>query len=69
MQIVLCRRLPVELDFIEEIEDFRFEIEDPGSNPGPGENFSLKLTTQGLPHGYSESLILINYYIAGFAQK
>ena len=25
-----------------------------GSNPGPGENFSLKLTTQGLPDCYSE---------------
>ena len=28
---------------------------DPGSNPGPGENFSLKLTTQDLPEGYSEN--------------
>jgi len=28
---------------------------DPGSNPGPSENiFSLKLTTQDLPDGYSE---------------
>ena len=27
---------------------------DPGSNPGPGENFSLKLITQDLPVGYSE---------------
>ena len=27
---------------------------DPGSNPGPGENFSLKLTTQDLPYDYSE---------------
>ena len=26
---------------------------DPGSNPGPGENFSLKL--YDLPDGYSES--------------
>ena len=29
---------------------------DLGSNPGPGENFSLKLTTQDLPDGYSEKL-------------
>ena len=29
---------------------------DPGSNPGPGKNFSLKLTTQDLPEGYSEKL-------------
>ena len=29
---------------------------DPGSNPGPGENFDLKLTTQDLPEGYSEKL-------------
>ena len=29
---------------------------DPGSNPGPGENCSLKLTTQDLPEGYSEKL-------------
>ena len=28
---------------------------DPGSNPDPGEDFSLKLTTQDLPDGYSES--------------
>ena len=28
---------------------------DPGSNPGPGENFSVNLTTQDLPDGYSES--------------
>ena len=27
---------------------------DPGSNQGPGENFSLKLTTQDLTEGYSE---------------
>ena len=27
---------------------------DPGSNPGPGENFSLKLTTQDLKDGYSK---------------
>ena len=27
----------------------------PGSNSGLGENFSLKLTTQDLPDGYSES--------------
>ena len=29
---------------------------EPGSIPGPGENFSLKLTTQDLPDGYSEKL-------------
>ena len=28
---------------------------DPGSNPSPGENFSLKLTTQDLPDGHSEN--------------
>jgi hypothetical protein len=28
---------------------------DSGSNPGPGENFSLKLTTQDLLEGYSEN--------------
>ena len=28
---------------------------DPGSNPGPGENFSLKLLICDLPDGYSES--------------
>ena len=28
---------------------------DPGSNPGPGENFSLKLLMYDLPDGYSES--------------
>ena len=28
---------------------------DPGSNPGPGENFSLKLLTYDLSDGYSES--------------
>ena len=28
---------------------------DPGSNPGPGDNFSLKLLIYGLPDGYSES--------------
>ena len=27
----------------------------PGSNPGPGENFSLKLLIYDLPDGYSES--------------
>ena len=32
---------------------------DPGSNPGPGENFSLKLIYD-LPDSYSESLIFIN---------
>ena len=29
---------------------------DPGSNPGPDENFSLKLITHDLPEGYSENL-------------
>ena len=28
---------------------------DPCSNPGPGENFSLKLIMYDLPDGYSES--------------
>ena len=28
---------------------------DPGSNPGPGENFSLKLLIYNLSDGYSES--------------
>ena len=28
---------------------------DPGSNPGLGENFSLKLLIYDLPNGYSES--------------
>ena len=28
---------------------------DPGSNLGPGENFSLKLLLYDLPDGYSES--------------
>ena len=28
---------------------------DPGSNPGPDENFSLKLLICDLPDGYSES--------------
>ena len=28
---------------------------DPGSNPGPGENVSLKLIIYDLPDGYSES--------------
>ena len=27
---------------------------EPGSNPGPGENFSLKLLIYDLPDGYSE---------------
>ena len=26
---------------------------DPGSNPGPGKYFSLKLTTQDIPEGHS----------------
>ena len=30
---------------------------DLGSNPGPGENFSLKLLICDLPDGYSESYI------------
>ena len=30
------------------------------SNPGPGENFSLKLTTKDLPDGYSENQSFIN---------
>ena len=28
---------------------------DPGSNPGPGENSSLKLLIYDLPNGYSET--------------
>ena len=32
---------------------------DPGSNPGPGENFSLKLLIYDLPDGYSENQIFI----------
>ena len=28
---------------------------DSGSNPGPGDNFSLKLIIYDLPDGYSES--------------
>ena len=28
---------------------------DQGQNPGSGENFSVKLTTQDLPEGYSEN--------------
>ena len=34
----------------------------PGSNPGPGENFSFKLRTQVLPNGYSENQIFINNF-------
>ena len=33
------------------------------SNPGSGENFSLKLTTQDLPEGYSEKL---NFHVTNF---
>ena len=29
---------------------------DPGSNSGPWENISLKLTTRDLPEGYSKKL-------------
>ena len=32
---------------------------DPGLNPGPDENFSLKLLMYDLPDGYSESQIFI----------
>ena len=32
---------------------------DPGSNPGQGENFSLKLLIYDLSDGYSESQIYI----------
>jgi hypothetical protein len=32
---------------------------DPVTNPGSDENFSLKLTTQDLPDGYSENQIFI----------
>ena len=30
---------------------------DPGSNPGPGENFSLKLLINDLSEGYSKATI------------
>ena len=33
------------------------EARDPGSNPGPGENFLVKLTTQNLPDVHSENQI------------
>ena len=33
---------------------------DLGSNPGPGKNVSLKLTTYDLPGGYSENQIFRN---------
>ena len=33
---------------------------DPGSNPGPGKNFSPKLLIYDLPDVYSESYIFIN---------
>ena len=38
---------------------------DPGLNPGPGENLSLKLTTLDLSDGFSENqiLILLKYFI------
>ena len=32
---------------------------DPGSMPGPGENFSLTLLIYDLPDGYSESQIFM----------
>ena len=32
---------------------------DPGLNPGAGDSFSLKLTTEDLPDGYSENKIFI----------
>ena len=32
---------------------------DPGSNPGPGENFSHKLLIYDLPGGYSENKIFM----------
>ena len=34
---------------------------DPGTNPGPGEDLSLKLTTQDLPDGLSQNLIFCEY--------
>ena len=34
----------------------KFSPGDPGSKPGPAENFCLKLTRQDLPEGYSEKL-------------
>ena len=35
---------------------------DPGSNPGLGENFSLKITKYDLPDGYSENQICIESF-------
>ena len=32
-------------------------VEDPGFNPGPDENFFLKLTTLDLPNSYYENKI------------
>ena len=37
------------------IRKFDEKAGDPGSNPGRGGNFSLKLTTMNLPDGYSIS--------------
>ena len=37
----------------------------PGSNPGPGENFSLKLTTRDLPDAYSENQIFLVHVLRG----
>ena len=36
---------------------------DPASNPGPGENFSLKLTPEDLSEGYSEKLNLYHHIV------
>ena len=36
---------------------------DPGSNPDPGENFSLKLLIYDLPDGYSESYIFNDHIV------
>ena len=36
---------------------------DPGSNPGPDDNFLLKLSTRDLPDGYSDNQIVIIYYV------
>ena len=36
---------------------------DPGSNPGPGENFSLKLSIHDLSDGHSESKFSSNLLI------
>ena len=46
------------ITFVESVVNLREKLSPglgPGSNPGPGENFSLKLMTQDLLDGYSKS--------------